>query len=70
MKNTNKNREQGLRYALNKAGYSLRKSRQAIGGDNLGGYMIICQDNNAVAYGSRYELSLDDVQEWLNGIEP
>ena len=29
-------------------------------------YMIISLDSNSVAAGSRYELSLEDVQEWVN----
>lgn len=65
MNNTDKNREQGLRRALNKAGYSLHKSRSRISIDNLGRYMITLTENNAVVAGSRYELTLDDVQEWL-----
>jgi len=28
--------------------------------------MIISLDSNSVAAGSRYELSLEDVQEWVN----
>ena len=31
-----------------------------------GGYMIISLDSNSVAAGSRYEFSLEDVQEWVN----
>lgn len=51
---------------LQKAGYALHKSPRAVSPDNFGGYMIISLDSNSVAVGSRYELSLEDVQEWVN----
>jgi hypothetical protein len=62
-----KNKEQQLRRALRKEGYSLHKSRKAVSIDNLGGYMIVNSYRNVVVAGSRYELSLDDVAEWLEG---
>lgn len=61
-----KNREQSLRRALNNAGYSLKKSRrQYVSIDNFCGYMIINDCNNTVAAGSRFELSLDDVADFI-----
>lgn len=60
-----KNREQQLRRALNKAGYSLHKSRKSFGADNLGDYMIVDICSRFVVAGSRYDLSLDEVSEWL-----
>lgn len=60
-----KNKEQQLRRALRKEGYSLCKSRKAVSIDNLGGYMIVNSYRNVVVAGSRYELSLDDVADWL-----
>lgn len=60
-----KNKEQQLRRALNKLGYSLHKSRTSISIDNLGGYMIVDIYGNHAVAGSRFELSLDDVAEWL-----
>lgn len=62
-----KNKEQQLHRALRKEGYSLRKSRKAVSIDNLGGYMIVNSYRNVVVAGSRYELSLDDVADWLEG---
>ena len=62
-----KNKEQKLRRALNKCGYTMSKSRKAFSADNLGGYMIIDLCTNSVVSGSRYELDLEDVQEWLAG---
>lgn len=66
---TEKNREQRLRRALNKRGYSLHKSRRAFNADNLGGYLIANQQNNTLIAGERFNLSLDDVNEWLEYLE-
>lgn len=63
----NKSLENKVRYALNKAGYGLHKSRRSISIDNLGGYMIVDLECNAVVAGCRYDLSLEDVSEWLQG---
>ena len=51
---------------MQKAGYVLHKSPRAVSTDNFGVYMIISLDSNSVAAGSRYELSLEDAQEWVN----
>lgn len=61
----NKNQEQKLRRALNKHGYSLRRSRKPISIDNMGEYMIVDIFSNSVAAGSRFDLSLTDVADWL-----
>lgn len=63
--NVCKNKEQQLRRTLKKYGYSLHKSRKPISIDNLGGYMIVDFYTNCAVCGSRYELSLDDVSDWL-----
>lgn len=65
---TGYSQERELRRVLKKAGYALHKSPRAVSPDNFGGYMIISLslDSNSVAAGSRYELSLEDVQEWVN----
>lgn len=57
--------ESSIRRALNSAGYVLRKSRAPISSDNLGGYMIVDASGNYVAAGSRFELDLSDVVDWL-----
>ena len=62
----NKNQEQRLRRALNRCGYALHKSREAVSPDNLGGYMIVDLQTSSVVSGSRFELDIDDVQEWLD----
>lgn len=60
-----KNKEQQLRRALNKKGYSLHKSRKRININNLGGYMIVNVYTNCVVAGSRYDMTLDDVINWM-----
>lgn len=62
---TEKNRERRLRRALNKAGYSLHKSRRPINPDNLGGYMVVDIYGNYVVAGSNYSLDLADVEDFL-----
>ena len=65
--NTNLN-ESTIRSRVRAAGYRLRKSRKAIDPDNLGGYMIVYLNGmkGVVVAGSSYELSLEDVNNWLN----
>ena len=62
---TEKNRERRLRRALNKAGYSLHKSRRPISPDNLGGYMVADVYGSYVVAGPNFNLDLDDVEELL-----
>ena len=61
-----KNREQQLRRALYKAGYQLHKSRKAFSADNLGGYMIVDYYINGIVSGSRFELDLEGVEEFVS----
>lgn len=63
---TEYSQERELRRVLKKAGYALHKSPRVVSPDDFGGYMIISLESNSVAAGSRYELSLEDVQEWVN----
>lgn len=56
--------EQSLRRVLRAAGYTMRKSHAPISSDNLGGYMIVDLAGNTVAAGNRFELTLEEVQEW------
>ncbi len=60
-----KSRENKLRRALHKLDCSLHKSRAPISIDNFGGYMIIDDYIYAVIAGSRFELDLDDVEEFV-----
>lgn len=64
-----KSKENRLRRELQDRGYLLRKSRAQEGIDNFGGYLIIDGRNNAVVAGSRFELDLDDVSEWIDSFE-
>ena len=61
----NKTQEQRLRRALNKCGYSLCKSRKRISFDNFGGYMIVDRSVGCVVAGSRFDLSAENVQDFL-----
>lgn len=59
------NKERMLRRKLQKLGYALRKSKaQDI--NNLGGYMIIDPDRNVIEAGERFDLSLDDVERFID----
>ena len=60
--------EQALRRTLKAAGYTIRRSRDCINPDNLGGYMIVDLSSNAVVAGSRYELSLEEVRDWAKDL--
>lgn len=60
-----KSRENKLRRALYKADFLMRKSRADISIDNFGGYMIVDVKTNAVIAGSRFNLDLDDVEEFV-----
>ena len=67
MSNGEKSRESKLRYALRGQGYVLRKSRvRRIHGNDLGRYMILDACRNYVMRGSRFELGLDDVEQFAN----
>lgn len=58
--------ERQARYALFKLGYGLHKSRvHNIHADNLGGYSIYDLYGNYVVAGSRFELTIDDVVDWI-----
>ena len=62
-----KAKESRLRRQLAKMGYILRKSRiRNWHGDNFGGYMIIEARYNGIIAGSRFQLSLDDVEQFVN----
>lgn len=60
-----KNMERQLRRALDKHGYSLRKSRKPLSIVNLGEYRIEDARYKTVVAGASYNLSLDDVADWL-----
>ena len=61
-----KKTENQLRRVLQREGYILHKSRvKDPTYHNMGGYMIVIAAINGVAAGSRFELSLDDVREFV-----
>lgn len=57
--------ESRVRQQLQRYGYELRKSRGPISPDDLGGYMIVKSDTNAVVLGNRYDATLEDILEWM-----
>ena len=60
-------REARARRALRRSGHRLRlRHRGSI--DNLVGYQILLDSPNLVVAGTRFELDLDDVEEWITGI--
>lgn len=63
---TQKALEQRLRRELMKAGYTMHKSRRCLSPDNMGGYMIVNLYGNYIVAGSRFDLSLEEVQGWIN----
>lgn len=59
--------ESKLRQQLKNLGFGLRKSRvHSSNADNLGGYMIIDISKNSIVRGSKWELSLEDVESFIN----
>jgi hypothetical protein len=57
-------RESRLRSALRRRGYTLRKSRTRLSGDNRGDYQIR-KENGEVVAGERFDLDLDGVESFL-----
>ncbi len=58
-------REVRIRHALRRHGILLRKDRSpSIGGNDLGGYMLIDVDHHAIV---RHAWTLEDCEEWLRG---
>ena len=65
-----KKREDKARRLLQKMGLALRKSRAGSWSyDDQQGYMIADISTNAVVQGGRFELSLEDVEEFINQAE-
>lgn len=61
-----KAREDRLRRALRRFGLALRKSRVVkLNLDNLGGYTILDADHNYVVAGTRFDLTLEDVERFV-----
>lgn len=62
-------RESRLRSKAKRLGYRLSKSRRRVSIDNFGHYMLVDSDNNYVVAGVRHELTLADIEAWLNDAE-
>lgn len=63
---TDKVKENRLRRQLQKSGYRLSKSRvKNINTDNHGGYVVTDIATNSLIWGSRWELSLEDVEDLM-----
>lgn len=64
-KNT-KSRENRVRRQLAKQGYRLHKSRsRGVYLNDLGGYTIVDADCNFVIAGANFDLSLEDVEQFV-----
>ena len=61
----NKSLENKLRRRLAKDGLLLKKSRKSTSLDNFGEYMIVDSKDNAIIAGNRFDLSLEDVENWI-----
>jgi hypothetical protein len=57
--------ESQARRAAKKAGYRVVKSRQREHGDNMGGLQLVDSYANAVVLGVKYDLTPDDVMDFL-----
>ena len=58
-----------IRKTLKENGYLLRKGRGTVSPNNLRGYMIIDGRINGVVAGSDFELTLEDVVEWMESMK-
>ncbi len=65
-----KTRENRLRRQAKRLGLAVTKSRvREIHLDDHGGYQIVDRYRNSLVHGERYELDLDDLAEYLAGVE-
>ena len=63
-------RENRLRRWAKRLGYSVHKDRaRSWSIDNLGGYRLVYVYTNTIEAGEKFNLSLDDVENLLGGIE-
>lgn len=60
--------ENQLRRLARCLGYSIRKSRRrTVHANDLGGYMLVSDQINGCVLGERYDASLEDIRQYLNG---
>ena len=62
-------REARARRAAKRRGLRLHRSRRRLGSiDNPGGFQIVNSYYNFVVAGERFDMTLDDVEQWLRRI--
>ncbi|MEA4899415.1 MAG: hypothetical protein VB115_14395 [Christensenellaceae bacterium] len=59
--------DNALRKRATQRGFFLRKSRCSISLDNHGEYMVLDAFSGAVVAGERYQLTAEDVDQFLSG---
>jgi hypothetical protein len=70
MKTSEKVRENYLRRKSGRLGLAIKKSRvRTINLNDLGGYMVVNVQNDAVVAGPKFDLDIDEVAEVLNNTE-
>ena len=62
-----KAREKRARRQLRRLGFTLHKSRAKYSADNQGGYMLVDAFFNRVEAGERFDMSIDDVEQFITG---
>ena len=60
--------ENRVRKLAKREGYALHKSRSQCSADNLGDFMLVDASRNFVVLGSRFDASLEDIEEYLKRI--
>lgn len=58
-----------LRRKLNKYGYTIKKSKNAVSGDNFGEYMIVNSRTNCLVRGEHFDVSLNEIEDFLHNLE-
>lgn len=64
-----KDRAKRLRRKLNKYGYTIKKSKNSVPSDNFGEYMIVDFHTNSLVRGEHFDVSLDEIGDFLHDLE-
>jgi hypothetical protein len=56
--------ESRLRSKLRRMGHRMSRSRKPVSIDNMGDFMVIDVDANAIVLGERYDATLDEIAQW------
>ncbi len=62
--------ESSIRRLAKKRGYAVQKSRARVNvpnADDFGGYRLVDPFANTLVAGPRFDLSLEDILDWLHG---